>query len=111
MCDGDLLVLVAFASRSVISENPVQETRSPTPLHYYCKILHTHNRVWITLNKLLYAPLQHPKTNPDIHQGERLCARLLPSVLRVSEKNSSRKLAEQARLPTPWYLIGMRVYE
>jgi hypothetical protein len=29
----------------------------------------------------------------------------------VSEKNSSRKLADQARLPTPRYLIGMRVYE
>ena len=28
----------------------------------------------------------------------------------VSEKNSSRKLAEQARLPTPWYRISMRVY-
>src|SRR5215204_6170856 len=67
-------------------------------------------RVWIALNKLLYAPLQHPKTNPDIHQGERLCARLLPSVLRVSEKNSSRKLAEQARLPTLRYHIGIRVY-
>ena len=45
-------------------------------------------RVWITLNKLLYAPLYDPKTKPDIHQGERLCGRLLPSVLRVSEKNS-----------------------
>ena len=35
MCDGDLLVLVAFATGSVISENSVQETRPPTPLHYY----------------------------------------------------------------------------
>src|SRR5215207_2384878 len=51
-------------------------------------------RVWITLIKLLYAPLQRPKTNPDIHQGERLCARLLPSVPLVSEKNSSRRLGE-----------------
>ena len=49
-------------------------------------------RVWINLNKLLYAPLQHPKTNPHIRQGERLCGRLLPSVLWVSEKNSYRQL-------------------
>ena len=28
----------------------------------------------------------------------------------VSEKNSSRKLAEQARLPTPRHRIGVRVY-
>jgi hypothetical protein len=28
----------------------------------------------------------------------------------VSEKNSSRKLAEQARLPTLRYHIGIRVY-
>src|SRR5215211_3216009 len=36
------------------------------------------------------------------------CAQLL---LEVSEKNSSRKLADQARLPTLRHLIGMRVYE
>src|SRR5215213_10512392 len=30
---------------------------------------------------------------------------------RVAEKNSSRKLADQARLPTPRYRIGVRVYE
>src|SRR5215218_10687917 len=29
---------------------------------------------------------------------------------RASEKNSSRKLADQARLPTPRYHIGIRVY-
>jgi len=29
----------------------------------------------------------------------------------VSEKLLSRKLADQARLPTPRYRIGMRVYE
>src|ERR687889_1270667 len=56
-------------------------------------------RVWITLIKLFYAPLRYLKTKPDIHQGERLCGRLLPSVLRVSEKNSSRQLAEQAPSP------------
>src|SRR5215203_6801263 len=26
---------------------------------YLCNILHTHSRVWITLNKLLYAPLRY----------------------------------------------------
>ena len=49
-------------------------------------------RVWMTLIKLLYAPLQYPKINPYIHQGERLYGRLLPSVPQVSEKNSSRQL-------------------
>jgi hypothetical protein len=44
--------------------------------------------------KLLYSPLRLPKIDPDIHQGERLCGRLLPSARRVSEKNSSRKLGE-----------------
>jgi len=48
----------------------------------------------MTLNKLIYAPLQYLKTNADIHQAERLCARLLPSIPQVSEKNSSRKLSE-----------------
>jgi hypothetical protein len=61
--------------------------------------------------KLPYAPVQYLNIDPDIHQGERLCGRLLPSVLRVSEKNSSRKLADQARLPTPRYRTGMRAYE
>jgi hypothetical protein len=40
---------------------------------------------------------------------------IFPEALRlgspVSRKNSSRKLAEQARLPTPRYPIAMRVYE
>ena len=51
-------------------------------------------RVWITLNKPLSAPLQHPKINPYIHQSKRLCVRLLPAVRRVSEKNYSRQLGE-----------------
>src|SRR5215217_131529 len=68
-------------------------------------------RMWITMNKLPYAPLQYLDIEPDIHQAERLCGGLPPSVLRVSEKNSSRKLAEQACLPTPRYLIGMRAYD
>src|SRR5215217_2504677 len=69
-------------------------------------------RVWITLIKRIYAPLQCLKTSPDIHQGERLCGGLLPSARRVSEKNSSRKLDEQtSRHHTPRYRIGMRVYE
>ena len=74
--------------------------------------------MWITLIKLLYAPPQHPKNKPDIYQGERLCGRLLPSVLRVSEKNSSRKLTEQARIPYApvshrvcgWMNTGFREY-
>src|ERR671920_458590 len=52
-------------------------------------------RVWITLIKLPYAPLRYPRIGHDIHQDERLCGRLLPSVLRVSEKTSSRKSGEQ----------------
>src|SRR5215211_5608327 len=66
------------------------ESRSATPQHYYCKIFAYSYRVWITLIKLLYTPLPYPESNPIIHQGERLCGRLLPTVLRVSEKNSSR---------------------
>jgi len=27
-------------------------------------------RVWITLNKLLYAPLRYLKKHPDIHEAE-----------------------------------------
>src|SRR5215207_846659 len=68
-------------------------------------------RVWITMIKLLYATLQHLKIAPDIHQGEKLYGRLLPSARRVSEKNSSRKPGEQARSRTPWYQTGVRVYE
>jgi len=64
------------------------------PRHYRCNISHTQYRVWITLVwitliKLPYAPLQYLKIDPDIHQGKRLCGRLLPSILRISEKNSS----------------------
>ena len=55
-------------------------------------------RVWITLIKLLYAPLRGCLSDPDIHQGESLCDRLLPSALRVSEKNSSRRLGGQIAL-------------
>ena len=49
-------------------------------------------RVWITLIKLLYAPLQGDLFGPDIHQGERLCGRLLPAVPLVPEKSPSRRL-------------------
>jgi len=70
MCDGDLLVLVAFANRSVISENPVQET----PLTYAPTVLLQNSaysyRVWITLIKLLYAPLQYHRSGPSIHVAE-----------------------------------------
>ena len=47
-----------------------------------------------TLNKLPYAPLQYLDIEPDIHQAERLGGGLPPSVLRVSEKNSSRQSDE-----------------
>src|SRR5215204_4210515 len=58
-------------------------------------------RVWITLIKLSYALIHEGLLRPNMQHHESLCGRLLPSALRVSEKNSSRKLAEQARLPTP----------
>jgi hypothetical protein len=61
--------------------------------------------VWITLNKLLYALLQYLKINLNIHQGESLCGWLLPLALRVSEKNSSRKPADQARA-RPYFLCS-----
>ena len=48
--------------------------------------------MWITLIKLLYAPLRWSLTTTSIHARERLCTPLLPKVRRVSEKNSSRKL-------------------
>src|SRR5215213_6551977 len=59
-------------------------------------------RVWITLIKLLYATLQHLKIAPDIHQGEKLYGRLLPSARRVSEKNSSRDCLESAQRVFGW---------
>jgi hypothetical protein len=49
--------------------------------------------VWITLIKRPYALLRYLKIDHNIHQGERLYGRLLPPVLRVSEKNSSRQLS------------------
>ena len=60
-------------------------TKSKQDFAYSC-------RVWITLIKLSYTPLRGCLSDTDIHQGESLCGRLLPSALRVSEKNSSRKL-------------------
>jgi hypothetical protein len=59
-----------------------------------------------------YTPLQGRLSAPDIHQGESLCGRLIRLALRVSEKNSSRKLAEQpCRHHAHRYRIGMRAYE
>ena len=46
----------------------------------------------------LYAPLKNPNNNPDIHQIECICGWLLHAALWVSEKNSSRKLADQTLL-------------
>ena len=53
-------------------------------------------RVWITLNKLSYAPLRGCSSYSDIHADEWLCGGLPPSAQRVSEKNPSRRLAEQS---------------
>src|SRR5215212_12012973 len=66
-------------------------------------------RVWITLNKLVYAPLQYPRIGLYIHEGERLCGRLLCAVLLVSENKVTRKLAEQAGSHTPQYSRGAQV--
>src|SRR5215212_2388655 len=52
------------------------------------------SRVWITLNKLLYAPLGHRRPGPDIHAAEQVCGRLSRRAQRVSEKNSSPQLGE-----------------
>src|SRR5215204_1528966 len=60
-------------------------------------------RVWITLIKLSYALIQECLLRPNMQHHESLCGRLLPSALRVSEKNSSRKPGDQAHLPTPRY--------
>jgi hypothetical protein len=74
------------------------ENHAPTLRHYLLQDFAYSYRVWITLIKLLYASVWSPRIHPDIHQGERLYGSLLPSVPLVSEKNSSRKLADQARL-------------
>ena len=46
------------------------ENHAPTLRHYLLQDFAYSYRVWITLIKLLYAPLQHPKTNLDIHAAE-----------------------------------------
>src|SRR5215218_6917680 len=70
----------------------IPENHAPTLRHYLLQDFAYSYRVWITLIKLPYALIQRGVSGPDIHQGETLCGRLLPSALRVSEKNSSRKL-------------------
>jgi len=70
------------------------ENHAPTLRHYLLQDLAYSYRVWITLIKLLYGPLWYLTIDPDIHQGERLCGRLIPLALRVSEKSSSRILGE-----------------
>src|SRR5215217_3607970 len=59
-------------------------------------------RVWITLIKLLYAPLRHRRSGPNIQPTEYLCGGLLPSVRRVSENNSSRDCLESAQRVFRW---------
>ena len=51
--------------RMVVCRNPL--VYAPAPL---LQAFAYSYRVWITLNKLLYAPLQYPKINPDIHLPE-----------------------------------------
>ena len=55
--------------------------------------------------KLSYALTQATPRGDNMHVCETLCGRLLPSVLRVSEKNSSRKLAEQRHPALRWHRI------
>src|SRR5215217_8638917 len=81
--------------------------RNPSSFHAPALVLQDFAysyRVWIILIKLPYAPLRCSLTTTSIHARERLCTPLLPSVRRVSEKNSSRQLGEQAgRHRTPLY--------
>src|SRR5215218_9794768 len=76
------------------------ENHAPTLRHYLLQDSAYSYRVWITLIKLLYFSLQSSKIDPYIHQGKRLCGRLLPAAQRISEKNSSRRLGEK-RQPAP----------
>ena len=46
------------------------ETLSPTSLQLVLQYLAYSYRVWITLIKLLYAPLQYLSIDPDIHPPE-----------------------------------------
>jgi hypothetical protein len=62
------------------------ENHAPTLRHYLLQDFAYSYRVWITLIKLLSAPLRYLKIDPNIHQGERLCGRLLPSVPRVPRR-------------------------
>jgi hypothetical protein len=86
------------------------ENHAPTLRHYLLQDFAYSYRVWITLIKLLSAPLRYLKSKPDIHLPEYICGRLLPLVLRVSEKNSTKKPADQARSRTPRNRIPIRVY-
>jgi hypothetical protein len=87
----------------------IRENHAPTLRHYLLQGSAYSYRVWITLIKLPYAPLRGYLSDPVIHAGEQVCGRLLPSVRRVSEKNPSRILADQARLPTPLLLVGRSI--
>ena len=51
----------------VFREVVVPKTRTPTPLHDFLQDIAYAYRVWITLNKPLYALLQYLKIEPDIH--------------------------------------------
>src|SRR5215204_134010 len=77
------------------------ENHASTLRHYLLQDCAYSYSVWITLIKRIYTLHRYLKIDPDIHQGERLYGSLLPSVPLVSEKNSFRKLAEQAHSRTP----------
>ena len=63
-------------------------------LHYYCARFCIPIQGVDNPDQALIHSATGLLSHPDIHQGERLCGRLLPSILRVSEKNSSRILSE-----------------
>jgi hypothetical protein len=67
------------------------ENHALTLRHYLLQDPAYSYRLWITLIKRIYTLHRYLKIDPHIHQGERLYGRLLPSVLRVSEKNSYRQ--------------------
>jgi hypothetical protein len=46
------------------------ENHAPTLRHYLLQDFAYSYRVWITLIKLLYAPLGHHRSGPDIHLPE-----------------------------------------
>jgi hypothetical protein len=68
---GNKKSLASFESEQVgiaVSPGGATTTIAQDPAYSY--------RVWTTLIKLFYEPLQHHRIGLNIHQGERLCGRL-----------------------------------